>query len=44
MLWYAPHRQIFPLIAARTSSSEGPIGSFINAAPDMICPGVQYPH
>ena len=31
-------------IAARTSSSDGPICSFITAAPDMICPGVQYPH
>ena len=44
MFGYAPHRQMLPLIASRTSSSV--CARFSDASPTalMICPGVQKPH
>src|SRR5437016_4998974 len=38
---YAPHRQMLPLIASRTSSSLGPHDSSSTATADMIWPEVQ---
>src|SRR5271170_5841466 len=51
MLGYAPHRQIFPLIRSRISSSESGACrsssfrcSLTNATAEHSWPGVQYPH
>src|SRR5262249_32609034 len=41
IFWYAPQRQMLPLMNSFTSASVGPHGSSSNATADIIWPDVQ---